>query len=126
MPELKWSTPQLEVFSAADDFHVSPFYADGQTFGTPTWIWSVVVADRLFIRAWNGPASRWYRSAVQQGAGKFSLNGADHLATFKKLTDAVVNDLVDQGYQQKYQGSPYLSPMLQQGPKSTTIEVLPR
>ncbi|WP_236756108.1 DUF2255 family protein [Actinomyces radicidentis] len=50
--------------AASDDLHVSPFREDGTTYGTPTWIWSVVVDGRLFIRAWNGPSGRWYQAAV--------------------------------------------------------------
>ena len=54
----QWTTKQLNEFATADDMHVSPFYADGKTYGTPTWIWSVVVGNHLYVRAWNGQQSR--------------------------------------------------------------------
>jgi hypothetical protein len=46
--------PQLiaAVF-AADDLHIARSLADRVTTGTPTWIWSVVIDDRLFVRAYN-------------------------------------------------------------------------
>lgn len=50
----QWTIEQLNSFSQADDMHVSPFYADGKTYGTPTWIWSVVVDHNLYVRAYNG------------------------------------------------------------------------
>lgn len=61
--------------AASDDLHIAPFGADGATYGTPTWIWSVVVEGRLFVRAWNGPRSAWYRSAMTQRAGRVIAAG---------------------------------------------------
>jgi hypothetical protein len=54
-----WSADELQRIAATDDLHVSPFRADGVTYGTPTWIWSVVVDDQLYVRAYYGPASLW-------------------------------------------------------------------
>lgn len=34
----------VERIAASDDLHIAPFRADGVTYGTPTWIWSVVAA----------------------------------------------------------------------------------
>lgn len=121
-----WTLEQLQKFSQADDFRVSPFYSDGKTYGTPTWIWSIVVEHRLFIRAWNGQNSRWYRSAIQQQGGRIFLDGSNHEVIFKKLHDDKINEMVDQGYRDKYGKSCYFPPMIQNGPRSTTIEVLPK
>lgn len=126
MNEKTWSTPEIQAFSTANDFKVSPFYADGKTYGTPTWIWSVTVNGRLYIRAWNGQNSRWYQSAIQQQQGRIFLAGANHDVTFAKCQGADLNDLIDQAYQAKYQGSPYLPPMIQAGPRSATVEVSPK
>lgn len=121
-----WNSQELQDFATADDFRVSPFYSDGKTYGTPTWIWSVVVDDNLFIRAWNGQQSRWYRSAIQQKAGRIFLAEHNHEVTFVPLNDEVLNSKVDQAYQAKYGDSPYFSPMVQSGPRSTTLKIIPR
>ncbi|WP_225422845.1 DUF2255 family protein [Lactiplantibacillus garii] len=121
-----WSAEQLSQFAGADDFQISPFYSDGKTYGTPTWIWSVVVNDGLYVRAWNGQRSRWHRSAVQQGGGRIFLAGANHEVRFEALHDETVNTLVDQAYRAKYAGSPYLNAMVQAGPRGTTMQVLPK
>ena len=126
MTEKAWTTEQLKSFAKADDFQVSPFYDDGKTYGTPTWIWSVVTDERLFIRAWNGQNSHWYNSAIKQKAGRIFLDGSNHEVIFKKLNDDKVNALVDQGYEEKYQGSAYLPPMIAKGPRSSTVEVIPK
>lgn len=60
MAEKQWSKKQIEQFNIADDMRISPFYNDGETLGTPTWIWSVVTDGNLYVRAYNGQNSRWY------------------------------------------------------------------
>jgi hypothetical protein len=37
-----------------------------------------------------------------------------------------VNDRIDEAYQAKYQGSPYLQPMIGSRARSATVKVLPR
>lgn len=44
-----WSKKELRKMAEADDLHISPFREDGITYGTPTWIWSVVVDDSLYV-----------------------------------------------------------------------------
>jgi hypothetical protein len=46
-----WSNDELHKIAETDDLHISPFRKDGVTYGTPTWIWSVVVDDALYVRA---------------------------------------------------------------------------
>jgi hypothetical protein len=66
---MTWSKDQLRRIAAADDLNISPFRADGVTYGTPTWIWSVAVDGALYARAYNGQNSRWYQAAMRQKAG---------------------------------------------------------
>lgn len=61
-----WSKEELRKIADTDDFHISSFREDGETYGTPTWIWSVVVDDGLYVRPYNGHNSSWYKSAMQQ------------------------------------------------------------
>ena len=53
-----WSKEDLHKLAETDDVHISPFRKDGVTYGTPTWIWSVVVSEALYVRAYNGQNSR--------------------------------------------------------------------
>ena len=121
----------LAAIATSDDLHIYPYRADGVTLGTPTWIWSVVVDGRLFVRAWNGPRGRWYRSAVAQRAGRIDAAGRTFDVAFTPVPasgtpDAVaLADQVDAAYSTKYAGSSYLPPMLQAGPRSATVEITP-
>ena len=122
-----WTQEQLDAFSTADDIHVSPFYSDGETPGTPTWIWSVVADGDLYVRAYNGQNSRWYQSAVEQQAGKLSITGKEFNVVYQSVdTDAELTKKINDAYTEKYGGSPYLPPMLAKGPVSATVKLLPR
>jgi hypothetical protein len=70
-----WQKDKLGRVAETDDLHVSPFREDGRTYGTPTWNWSVVVDDALYVRAYNGPGSRWNQAAVRQRAGQIAVAG---------------------------------------------------
>jgi hypothetical protein len=119
-----WPEDVLAAIATSDDLHVSPFREDGHTYGTPTWIWSVVVDGALYVRAWNGRRSRWFQAALTNHAGRISAAGAEHDVRFDEA-DPSVNARVDAAYEHKYAGSPYLPPMLQDGPTSATMQIRP-
>lgn len=121
-----WPAEDLARIAGTDDFHIAPYRSDGATPGTLTWIWSVVVEGRVFVRAWNGTRGRWYRSAVAQRAGRITAGGLEYAVEFTPMTDAGLNDRIDAAYNEKYAGSPYLPPMVAAGPKAATVEVTPR
>ena len=118
-----WPADIIEKIAGADDFHIAPYHEDGETTGTLTWIWSVVVDGRLFVRAYNGVNGRWYASAVAQRAGKISTGGREYEVGFTPIDDPALNDRIDTAYNEKYAGSAYLRPMVSSGPKAATVEV---
>ena len=120
-----WPKDELRKIAGTDDLHISPFRADGLTYGTPTWIWSVAVEDALYVRAYNGRNSRWYQAAVRQKAGRITAAGMTKEVTFEPV-DGPINDLIDDAYRAKYKGSPYLNPMIGASARSATVKVMPR
>ena len=119
-----WPKDELRRIAETDDLHISPFRDDGKTYGTPTWIWSVVVNDALYVRAYNGRKSRWYQAALRQKAGRIIAAGLTKEVTFEPV-DGTINDLIDDAYRVKYKGSPYLSPMIGPRARSATVIVTP-
>lgn len=119
-----WSKNTIGQIAASDDLHIYPYRADGTTLGTPTWIWSVVVDGRLFVRAYNGVNGRWYRSAVSQQAGRIDAAGTTHDVTFAPA-DPTLAEQIDAAYEQKYAGSQYLPPMISDRAKAATVEITP-
>jgi hypothetical protein len=121
----EWTKDELLKIAETDDLHVSPFREDGVTFGTPTWIWSVVMDDELFVRAYNGRSSRWYKAAVRQKAGRITAAGMAKDVAFEPV-EGPVNDRIDDAYRAKYHNSPYLGPMIGERARSATVKVTPR
>jgi len=120
----QWSKDELRKIAEADDLHISPFREDGVTYGTPTWIWSVAVGDALYVRAYNGQSSRWYRAALRQKAGRIIAAGMTKKVIFEPV-EGLINDQIDEGYRAKYHSSPYLSPMIGARARSATVKVMP-
>ena len=120
-----WSKDELRNIAEADDLHISPFREDGKTYGTPTWIWSVVVDDELYVRGYNGQKSSWYQAAVRDKAGRINTAGMTKEVTFEPVNGAI-NDRIDDVYRAKYKGSPYLTPMINARARAATVKVLPR
>ena len=77
-----WPKNEIQKIAETDDLHISPFREDGKTYGTPTWIWSVVVDDALYVRAYNGQNSRWYKAALRQKDGRISAAGMTREVSF--------------------------------------------
>jgi hypothetical protein len=119
-----WSKEELHKIAEADDLHIAPFREDGKTYGTPTWIWSVAVDDALYARAYNGPDSRWYQSALRQKAGRIIAAGITKEVTFMPV-EGSINDRIDDAYRTKYKGSPYLKPMIGARARSATVRIMP-
>ena len=110
--------------AATGDLHISPFRDDGKTYGTPTWIWSVVVDGDLYVRPYNGAKSRWYRAALKQKAGRITAAGITKEVSF--VPGSFLNEPIDEAYTAKYKGSPYLAPMIATRLHSTTTKIDPR
>ena len=119
-----WLKKELEGIAGSDDLHISPLREDGKTYGTPTWIWSVVVDGSLYVRAYNGKESRWYKAALRQKAGRIAGAGMTEEVTFEPV-DGEINDRIDDAYRAKYAGSPYLKPMIGVRARAATVRVMP-
>ena len=120
-----WAQGELRKLAEADDLHVAPFRADGTTYGTPTWIWSVAVDGALYVRAYNGQSSRWYQAAMRQRAGRVLAGGLTKEVAFEPV-DGDINDRIEEAYRAKYRGSPYLNPIIGARARAATVRIVPR
>lgn len=118
-------TEDLEAIDKADNLKISPFRDDGLTYGTPTWIWSVVVNDDLYVRAYNGIHSRWYQSAIKQKGGRIHAAGLVKGVAFEIVKDDNINEKIDDAYKIKYSKSSYLAPMISSSTKLATVKIIP-
>lgn len=120
-----WPENELRKIAESDDLHIAPFREDGKTYGTPAWIWSVVVDGGLYVRSYNGRLGRWYQSAIQQKSGRITAAGMTREVTFEPV-EGTINDRVDDAYRSKYKESPYLNPMISAQARAATVKVVPR
>jgi len=121
-----WKEEDLQEIIKEDDLHIAPFREDGETYGTPTWIWCVSVGGDLYVRAYSGQNSSWYQAALQQQAGRIHAAGKKWEVTFEPVDGDVINKKIDDAYREKYEGSPYLSPMISDRARAATVRVLPK
>jgi hypothetical protein len=119
-----WKKDELSRIADTDDLHIAPFREDGVTYGTPTWIWSVVVDGNLFARAYNGTASRWYKAALRQKAGRITAGGLKREVSFASADDTLAAR-IDGAYKAKYASSPYLASMIGNKARAATIVIHP-
>ena len=120
-----WTSADLDLIRRNADLYVSPFRDDGVTYGTPTRTWALVVEGQVFVRAANGPTSRWYQAAITQGAGRVRVEVRDYEVTFAEAP-ANLADAIDAAYEDKYPGSSAVPVMQGDGPKSATVVIAPR
>ena len=121
---IQFSKEDLKKIDEANDLHISPFREDGKTYGTPTWIWAVVVDSVLYVRAYNGVNSRWYQSALKQKAGRILAAGMTKEVQFEPV-QGDINIAIDEAYRKKYSSSPYLSSMISTRAKAATVRIVP-
>lgn len=119
-----WTSDELRRIAETDDLHIAPLREDGRTLGTPTWIWSVVVDDDLYVRAYSGKGSRWHQAAMRQKAGRITAAGLTRAVAFEPI-EGPLNDRIDEAYRAKYRTSPYLSPMIGPRARAATVRVSP-
>jgi hypothetical protein len=120
-----WANDELQGIAGTDDLRIAPLRADGSTYGTLTWIWSVVVDGALCVRAYNGKQSRWYPSALQQKAGRITAAGMMKEVSFERV-EGSIQERIDEAYRAKYRASEYLAPMIGPRARSATVKVVPR
>jgi hypothetical protein len=124
-PTMTWPKDELRKIVEADDLRISPLREDGATYGTPTWIWSVAVDGALYVRAYGGHGSRWYKAAARQKSGRITAAGMTKDVSFEPV-DGPINGRIDDAYRAKYRDSPYLNPMIGARARAATVKVMPR
>jgi hypothetical protein len=120
-----WPKNELSKIAGTDDLHISPLREDGKTHGTPTWIWSVIVDEALYVRAYNGQKSRWYQAALRQKTARITAAGITQDVAFEPVDGAIL-ERIDNAYKAKYKGSEYLGAMIAARARSATVNVVPR
>jgi hypothetical protein len=90
-------------------------------------IWIVVdAADRVLIRTWKGPGTRWYREVQAQPDCRLHVGGRAMDVRAVAANDQERVEAYSEAVQRKYARSTSTSSMLEPHVLPTTLELLPR
>lgn len=120
-----WSSDELSAIGAARELELQPARPDG-TRRKPVTIWVVRQGDELYVRSWRGPGSGWFRGVQANHEGHIRAGGVERDVTFIDIADEGVNAAIDVRYRAKYGDSRYVTPMVTEPARSTTVKLVPR
>jgi hypothetical protein len=122
-----WTNNDLGRIGAADELLLASFKKDG-THRKPVTIWVVRVGDDLYVRAYRGRETAWFRHIQQWHEGRIGAGGVTKDVTFVDASsDEALNNKIDAAYQSKYQrySATYVDPMIAPQARATTLKLVP-
>ncbi len=122
-----WTPSDLERIGAADELQLASLKADS-TRRIPVTLWVVRVGDELYVRAYRGRETAWFRQTQRQHAGHIVAGGVTKEVTLEDASaDAVLNQEIDAAYQAKYRrySATYVDPMIAPQARATTLKLVP-
>lgn len=120
-----WTSEELRAIAAARELEIQSLRPDG-TLRKPVRIWVVRQGNDLYVRSWRGPGSGWFRGVNDGHEGHIRAAGVDKAVTFVATREKPVNAAIDVAYRAKYGRSRYVTPMVTEPARSTTIKLIPR
>ena len=121
-----WTPDEFKRIGAAEELEIAWLRKDG-TRGKRVTIWVVGVSDGLYVRAYRGLRSGWYRSTQVRHAGRIWAGGIEKDVALEP-GEPRLNDQIDAAYRTKYgrHDAQYVDPMVTEGARATTIKLIPR
>jgi len=117
-----WTPQQLRAIETSSDVFLAPLREDGTTYRAFTQTWGLVVDGEFYVRAANGPDSKWYQAAISQRAGRVRVGDQVWNVTFTPAAGEHQDD-IDAAYHAKYAGSSAVSLMTGPGPKQAVVRI---
>jgi hypothetical protein len=119
---LSFPKATLALLDRADEVDIETRSPKGTTHSVPIWI--VVDGDEVFIRAYRGPTSRWYRELVAR-PGALVLKGQRIPVRAIAAADGDSVKRTSDGYRKKYRKGSSLDSMLVPSVLPTTVRLEP-
>jgi hypothetical protein len=123
----EWAKKDLERIGAADELQLASFKKDG-TRRMPVTIWVVRVSADLYVRAYRGRETAWFRHIQQRHEGRIGAGSVTKDVTFVDASsDEALNNKIDAAYPSKYQrySATYVDPMIAPQARATTLKLVP-
>lgn len=116
----KWKQDRLEKIASSDDLHIAPLRDDGFTMELPPgfgrWLWT---ATSTCVRTTGfDPVGTWLQSSKKLDGSR--LRGKIRRSTSKQWPEKSTNAST----LHKYFSSPYLRPMIADGARAATVQLI--
>ena len=120
-----WTSADLDKIEKTEEMTLSSLRQDG-TLRNPVIMWVVRVDEHVYVRAYKGRTSPWFRGAQTKHQGHIRAGGVEKDVAFVEESDSEVNRRVDAAYLAKYARYPqYVAPMVEPAAKSATLKLVP-
>ncbi|GCE51330.1 hypothetical protein EI42_04031 [Thermosporothrix hazakensis] len=122
-----WIPEELEHIGAADELQLATFKQDG-TLRKPVTIWVVRVGGDLYVRAYRGRETAWFRHLQRRPEGRVEAGGVTkNVICIDASRDKKLNTAIDVAYQAKYRrySATYVDPMVAPQARETTLRLMP-
>lgn len=122
-----WTQKDLERIGAADELRLASFREDGMR-RHPVTIWVVRVNDDVYVRAYRGRETAWFRQIQRRPEGRIEAGGVTKDVTLVDASsDETLNNRIDAAYQSKYRtySATYVDPMIAPQARTTTFKLVP-
>jgi len=120
-----WTRNDLDRIAVAEELEIAPARSDGSLTRFTT-IWVVRVGDDLYVRAYRGRTSAWFRHALQHHEGRIRAGGVERDVRFEEPSDAN-SRAIDDAYRTKYSrhSASYVDPMVAPEATAATLQLVP-
>jgi hypothetical protein len=121
-----WTNDELNKIGRAEELEIQSLRRD-HTLRNPVTIWVVRVGDDIYVRAYKGRTSPWFRGAQTRHEGHIQAGGVDKDVAFLEESEPTVNDQVDAAYRTKYRryAGSILNSVLTPEARAATIKLIP-
>jgi hypothetical protein len=123
-----WTGDELDKIGKAEELRIASLRRDG-TLRSPVTIWVVRLGDELYVRAYKGRTSPWFRGAQARHEGHIRAGGVEKDVTFVEADDdAALNDRIDAAYRSKYRrySAGIVGSVVTPEARAATIRLVPR
>jgi hypothetical protein len=123
----KWTSDELNKIEKAEELEIASLRRDG-TLRNPVTIWVVRLGDELYVRAYKGRTSPWFRGIQARHEGHSRAGGVDKDVAFMEEADPGINDRIDAVYRTKYRryGASIVGSVVTFEARAATIKLVPR
>ena len=122
-----WTSDELNKIGKAEELQIASLRRDG-TLRNPVTIWVVRVGDDIYVRAYKGRTSPWFRGAQTRHAGQIRAGGVVKDVTFVEESEPGINDQISATYRTKYRryAASIVDTVLTSEAHDATIKLVPR